>query len=307
MGTPAAVARPGPKISTGVLGVASIDAAELRRHIGKRMADEDVATQAPLKAIVATFDLPEEAPRPGEVIPPGWHIGYFLPMARASSLAADGLPTGTGVLPPLPLPRRMYAGTRITFHAPLQVGDAIRRETELTDLAVREGSTGTLILTTQTRRIWSPRGLAMTEAYDTVFREAVEPGAKSGTPKRDPVPTDLPWRQTIAPDPVSLFRFSALTFNPHRIHYDRPYAMQAEGYPGLVVHGPFTQLCLTNFVRRCNPGRSLRTFAMRARAPLFDDAPFSLVGRPTDGGRACEAWAVTPGGTVAMQATATFD
>ncbi len=286
----------------------SIDAAQLRRHIGKRVVrEEDVATQAPLEAIVATFDLPEEAPRRGEAIPPGWHVGYFLPMARASSLAADGLPTGTGVLPPLPLPRRMYAGTRITFHAPLHVGDAICRETELTDLAVREGGTGTLIVTTQTRRISSPRGLAMTEEYDTVFREAVKPGANSATPKRDPVPADLPWRQTITPNSVSLFRFSALTFNPHRIHYDRPYAMQVEGYPGLVVHGPFTQMCLTNFVRSCNPGRTLRTFTMRARAPLFDDAPFALVGRPTDGGRACEVWAVTPGGTVAMQAAATLD
>src|SRR5256714_1944868 len=285
----------------------ALDVSALRRHIGTRIVDEDVATEAPLEAIVATFDREEDAPREGEAIPGGWLIGFFLSTARTATLAAEGLPAGTGVLPKLPLPRRMYAGTRITFHAPLRVGDRLRRETELTDLQVREGGTGTLIVTTQTRRISTPRGLAITEDYDTVFREEVKPGAKSGIPKRDEVPANLPWRRTITAGPVALFRFSALTGNPHRIHYDRPYAMEVEGYPGLVVHGPFTQACLTNFVRDQNPGRSIRTFSMRARAPLFDTAPFDLVGRPTEGGAACEAWAVAPGGTIAMQASATFD
>jgi 3-methylfumaryl-CoA hydratase len=284
----------------------AIDVAALRRHVGTRIVDEDVATRAPLAAIVATFDREEDAPREGEAIPEGWHIGYFLSTARTATLAADGLPAGTGVLPKLPLPRRMYAGTRITFHSALRVGDRLRRETELTDLQVREGSTGMLIVTTQTRRISSPRGLAITEDYDTVFREEVKPGAKSGIPKRDEVPAGLPWRRTITAGPVALFRFSALTGNPHRIHYDRPYAMQVEGYPGLVVHGPFTQACLTNFVRDQNPGRPIRTFSMRARAPLFDTAPFDLVGRPVEGGAACEVWAVAPGGTIAMQASATL-
>jgi 3-methylfumaryl-CoA hydratase len=282
----------------------ALDVSALRRHIGTRVVDEDVATEAPLEAIVATFDREEDAPREGEAIPPGWHIGYFLSTARTATLAADGLPAGTGVLPKLPLPRRMYAGTRITFHAPLRVGDRLHRETELTDLQVRKGGTGTLIVTTQTRRISTPRGLAITEDYDTVFREEVKPGAKSGIPKRDEVPANLPWQRTITAGPVALFRFSALTGNPHRIHYDRPYAMEVEGYPGLVVHGPFTQACLTDFVRDQNPGRSIRTFSMRARAPLFDTAPFDLVGRPTEGGAACEAWAVAPGGTIAMQASA---
>ena len=284
----------------------AIDTAALRRHIGTRIEEEDVATQAPLKAIAATFDRPEEAPREGQDIRPGWHIGYFLSTAHTEALGPDGTATGAGVLPPLPLPRRMYAGTRITFHAPMRVGDRLRRDTELTDLQVREGSTGTLIVTTQTRRTFSPRGLAMTEEGDTVFREEVKPGAKSGIPKREEVPANLPWKRTITAGPVVLFRFSALTGNPHRIHYDRPYAMEAEGYPGLVVHGPFTQACLTNFVRDNTPGRTIKTFSLRARAPLFDTAPFDLAGRPTDGGASCEVWAVTPSGTVAMQATATL-
>lgn len=283
----------------------AIDAEALRLHIGTRIVEEDIATEAPLRAIVATFDREEEAPREGEPIPPGWHIGYFLSTARTAALGPDGTASGSGVLPSMPLPRLMYAGTRITFHAPLLVGDRLSRETELTDLQVRQGSTGTLIVTTQTRRTSTPRGLAMTEEADTVFREEVKPGAKSGIPKREEVPPNLPWRRTVTAGPVALFRFSALTFNPHRIHYDRPYAMEVEGYPGLVVHGPFTQACITNFVRDQNPGRSIRTFNMRARAPLFDTAPFDLVGRPTGGGSACEVWAVTPAGTVAMQASAT--
>ena len=255
---------------------------------------------------IAAFDREETAPTDGEAIPEGWHVGYFLSSVPTAALGPDGTPSGTGVLPKLPLPRRMYAGARLAFHAPLRVGDRLRREIELTDVEVREGSTGTLMLTTQRRRIFTPRGLAITEEYDTVFREEVKPGAKSGVPKRDAVPADLPWRRTITPGPVNLFRFSALTGNPHRIHYDRPYAMEVEGYPGLVVHGPFTQVCLTNFIRDHNPGRPIHTFRMRARAPLFDTAPFDLVGRATEGGAACEVWAITPGGTIAMQASAAF-
>jgi 3-methylfumaryl-CoA hydratase len=284
----------------------TIDLSALRRHIGTRISDDDVAAEAPLKAIIATFDREEKAPGEGETIPQGWHIGYFLSTTPTALLAPDGSASGSGLLPKLPLPRRMYAGTRITFHAPVRVGDRLRRESELTDLLLREGSTGTLILATQSRRIFTPRGLAVTEEYDIVFREAVKPGAKSGIPKRQEAPVGLPWRRTIAAHSVNLFRFSALTGNPHRIHYDRPYAMEVEGYPGLVVHGPFTQICLINFIRDHSPGRSLRTFAMRARAPLFDTAPFDLVGRPTEAGAGCEAWAITPSGTIAMHASATL-
>ena len=129
-------------------------------------------------------------------------------------------------------PRRMYAGTELTFHDPIRVGDALTRETECTDISLRSGGTGTLIFATQTRRIFTPRGLALVEQSHTVFREEVKSGEKSATPKRNKPPADTPWRRTITTDPVSLFRYSALTFNPHRIHYDRDYAMRVEGYPG---------------------------------------------------------------------------
>lgn len=283
-----------------------IDEAALRRHIGTTIREEDVATAAPLAMLVATFDRPEAAPRVGEQIPPGWHIGYFLNMAPQASLAADGLPTGAGVLPKMPLPRRMYAGCKLTFHDDIRVGEALTRETTLSDISVRKGSTGTLIFATQTRKISTPRGLALTEDYQGAFREEVRAGETSGIPKREDVPTGMPWSRTHKATEVSLFRFSAITFNPHRIHYDAPYAKAVEGYPGLVVHGPYSQHCLIDFLRDMNPGRRMTTFTMRARAPLFVETAFELKGRPTETGNGAEAWAVTPQGTIAMQASATF-
>jgi 3-methylfumaryl-CoA hydratase len=206
------------------------------------------------------------------------------------------------VLPAMPLPRRMYAGATLTFHAPILVGDTLRRETEFSDVRLREGGTGTLIVATLTRRIYTPRGLALTEDSVSVFREAVAPGTRSGIPETEPPPTGLTWSRTIKPDPVTLFRYSALTFNPHRIHYDRPYAMNTEGYPGLVVHGPFSQQCLLDLLRD-NVSRPIAKFTMRARAPIFDDAPFTLRGRMANENEA-ELYAVSARGGIAMQARA---
>ena len=281
----------------------AVDIEYLRKSIGRKVVDEDVATRAPLSMLVATFDRPEPAPAEGEPIPPGWHIGYFLAMSPQESLARDGLPTSSGILPKMPFPRRMYAGCKLTFHGDIRVGEKIQRETELTDIQLRKGSTGSLIFTTQTRRISTPRGLALVEEYHGVFREEVPAGQTSGIPKRDDVPAGMPWQRTIVTDAASLFRFSAVTFNPHRIHYDRGYAMEVEGYPGLVVHGPYSQHCLIDFVRDQTPGKRITSFEMRARAPLFDTAPFTLAGRPGTDGQSAEVWAMTPEGTIAMQAT----
>ena len=281
-----------------------VDIDSLRAHIGRKIEETDEATAPPMRGMTVTFERPEPAPVRGEPVPPGWHWCFFLPMALRSTLGADGLPTSGGVLPEMPLPRRMFAGQAYTFHAPILVGDALRRETELSDIQLREGGTGTMIFTTVTRRIYTPRGLAVTEDQHTVFREAVDPSAPVRTSERAPAPTDVTWRRTITPDPVSLFRYSALTFNPHRIHYDRTYTMQEEGYPGLVVHGPFSQQCLLDLLRDNAGGKAIRSFSMRARAPLFDTAPFTVIGRPAAEG--AEVWAVGPDGGIAMQATATL-
>lgn len=284
----------------------TVDIEDLRKHVGRMIEDHDQASAAPMRGLTVTLERSEPELCAGMAIPPGWHIAYFLPMAPRAKLAADGLPIEAGVLPQMPFPRRMFGGTHMTFHAPILVGDKLRRETELSDIQARSGSTGTIIFTTQTRRIYTPRGLAVTEEYDTAFREEVKAGAKSGIPKRESPPADTPWRRSVNVDILTLFRFSAVTFNAHRIHYDRPYAINVEGYPGLVVTGPLLQTYLIDFVRDQNPGKTLRTFVMRAKAPLFDSAPFTLVGRPINGGADAEVWAVTPEGTIAMQATATL-
>jgi 3-methylfumaryl-CoA hydratase len=259
----------------------TIDIEPLRKQLGRKIEDEDVVTEAPLKAMIATFDRPDKVPAAGEAIAPGWHLCFLHSYARRASLGLDGAAFEGGVLPKIPMPRRMYAGSTFTFDGDIRVGEKLRREIEFSDVQLRSGSTGTLIVTTQTRRIFTPRGLALTEAASTVFREEVKAGQKSGVPVRDAAPTD-------------------------RIHYDRTYCIETEGYPGLVVHGPFAQQCLFDLLRDSMPGRKIKTFAVRARAPLFDTAPFDVVGRPTADGKGAELWTVTPKGTIAAQATATL-
>lgn len=284
----------------------TIDIELLKKDLGRKIEDEDVVTQAPLKAMIATFDRADKVPGSGEPIAPGWHLCFLHSYARRAQLGLDGAAAEGGVLPRIPMPRRMYAGSTFTFEGDIRVGDKLRRELEFTDIQLRRGGTGALIVTTQTRRIFTPRGLALTEAANTVFREEVKAGQKSGVPVREAAPKDAPWRRTIKPDPVMLFRYSAITFNPHRIHYDRTYCLETEGYPGLVVHGPFAQQCIFDLLRDSTPGRRIKTLAVRARAPLFDTAPFDVIGRPTPDGKGAELWTVTPQGTIAAQATATL-
>jgi 3-methylfumaryl-CoA hydratase len=278
---------------------------ELRAHVGRRQVSTDVVTPGPADQLRLTLGRPEPAPGPGDALPPGWQVLYFLPRFRGDELRPDGTPRDTGVIPPMPLPRRMFAGERFRFHRPLRIGETVRREIELADIAVKTGGTGTLVFATVVSRFFGPGGLALEEERRTVFREEVRPGERNQAPRREEAPRDVPWRRTVTPDAVLLFRFSALTFNSHRIHYDRSWAVEVEGYPGLVVHGPLTSTLLVDFVRDHHPGRALAEYSAQARAPLFDTAPFELRGRPAAGG-GCEVWAVTPEGTVAMSATATL-
>ena len=233
---------------------------------------------------------------------PGWLCLYFLPQYPPDALRPDGSPRDAGVVPPMPLPRRMFAGERLRWHRPIRIGDELRRETELADLTVKPGGTGTLVFATVVSRVYSGDRLALEEERRTVFREEIRAGERNQAPRREEAPAEVPWRRRITPDPVLLFRFSALTFNSHRIHYDRPWATEVEGYPGLVVHGPLTSTLLIDFARDQHPGRAFQGYTSQARAPLFDTAPFELRGRPSADGRGAELWAVTPEGTVAMSA-----
>ena len=280
------------------------DLGDLRSHIGSRQTDSDMASAAPVALFQKTLGRQDLEAEEGQALPPGWHMLYFLPRFGQAELGPDGAPVSGGVVPPMPFPRRMYAGTRLAFHEPIRIGDRLDRETELIDLTVKEGGTGRLAFATVESRIRTPRGLAVVERRDTVYREETPAGAANRAPKRSAPPADIVWSREEHPDEVTLFRFSALTFNAHRIHYDAPWAKDVEGYPALVVHGPLSQSYLMNFARdRMAPGR-MTSFAMRARAPLFIDGPVRLVGRPVEGG--CEVWALTPDGAIAMSAEAGF-
>jgi 3-methylfumaryl-CoA hydratase len=288
------------------MAVSTLDLDDLKRHIGRKLVATDVANPGPANLLRLAFGRQDPEPTMGQPLPPGWQILYFLPSYAPDELRPDGSARDAGVVPAMPLPRRMFAGERMTFHRPIRIGDPLRREMELADIAMKSGGTGMLVFATVMTRIFTPEGLAMEEERRTVFREEVKEGAKNQAPRRDEAPSDVPWRRRITPDPVLLFRFSALSFNSHRIHYDRAWAMDVEGYPGLVVHGPLTSTLLIDFARHQNPGRTFTTYATQARAPLFDNAPFELRGRPTADGQGTELWAVTPEGTIAMSATATF-
>jgi len=278
------------------------NADSLRAWIGRSERRTDILVPWPLAALAAT--LGDEAPPVmGDAVPPGGHWLYFLDATPLTRLGPDGHPLRGGFLPPVQLPRRMWAGGRLTFLAPLRVGDTAERLSEVADVRVKQGRTGELVFVQVRHTIGTARGgTALVEEHDIVYRDHDEPGAPAPTP--EPAPTDAAWTRTVHPSPVMLFRYSALTFNGHRIHYDRPYAAEEEGYPGLLVHGPLMATLLLDLVRRARPDAAIVGFWYRAMAPVFDTAPFTLNGHP-DGDRV-DLWVTGPAGELAMRAEATL-
>ncbi len=280
------------------------DLDHLRQWIGRTEEAADVITPYPLAALSATLDRDDPEPREGDAIPPGWHWLYFLPVARHSVLGVDGHPKRGGFLPPVPLPRRMWAGGRIEFKKPLRVGETIRRVSEIVDVTAKQGKTGSLVFVLARHRISRGDGLAVVEEHDLVYRQAADP--KAPPPPPQPAPAEPLWQRTITPDPVLLFRYSALTFNGHRIHYDRKYATAEEGYPGLVVHGPLIATLLLDLCRRRRAHATLGGFAFRAVRPVFDERPFTIAGAPGKDGTSAALWALDADGALAMTAMAEF-
>ena len=244
----------------------------------------DVVTAAPVRMLRATLDLPAD-PLPS-TLPPLWHWLYFLPSARQGELGPDGHPKRGGFLPPVPLPRRMWAGGQLEFFHPLRVGDAISRVSTIDDVAMKSGRSGDLCFVRVRHEIMSPRGLALREFHDIVYRPNPAPGAAPAA--GEPAP-GAQWSERVVPDDVLLFRYSALTFNGHRIHYDRQYVTQAEGYPGLIVHGPLLATMLAGLAGRQFTGREAASFSFRALKPVFDLHPFDICGQ-ADGEDAAELW-----------------
>lgn len=280
------------------------DVAPRSAWIGKSETVHDVVTEAPLASIAAMLDNGNRSPALGDPLPPLWHWLYFLPRPRRSEIGPDGHAARGGFLPPVPLPRRMWAGGRLHWQAPIRVGERIERASRIDDVTTKSGRSGDLVFVRVVHTLSTERGVALTEEHDIVYRDVPPPGAT--TPAPPLAPTDEAWSMRVVPDDVMLFRYSALTFNGHRIHYDRRYATEVEGYPGLVVHGPLIATLMVESLREQRPDAQLARFSFRAVSPLFDIAPFDVCGRPSGDGRSVDLWARNTDGGLAMQATATL-
>ena len=272
-----------------------------RGWIGRSERRSDVIAAAPLAGLAATLDRDEPEPAPGDEIPPLAHWLYFLPRARQSEIGPDGHPRRGAFLPPVPLPRRMWAGGRLAFLQPLRVGEAATGESRITAVDAKHGRSGPLVFVTVWHEIAGPNGLALTEEHDIVYRAAPQPGEAAPPPQ--PAPGDAHFMRELVPDDVLLFRYSALTFNGHRIHYDRRWCEQAEGYPGLVVHGPLIATLLLDLLRRERSGARVRRFRFTAVRPTFDTHAFRVAGRD-DGPDGIALWAQDHEGALTLRAQA---
>jgi 3-methylfumaryl-CoA hydratase len=282
----------------------AIDIAHLRSWIGKTESAADQITPVPIAALAATLDV-EMAPKAGDAVPPLWHWLYFFEVRQLSDLAPDGHAKLGAFLPPIPLPRRMWAGSRFEFKRPLRVGERYTRTSTIKDVQHKVGRTGDLVFVTIAHEIENEHGVSLVEEQDLVYREDAKPGESAGAPQK--APADAEWKRVVHPSDVLLFRYSALTFNAHRIHYDRRFAMETEGYPGLVVHGPLIATLLMDLLRRNLRDADVARFEFRAVSPLFDTEPFTVGGKPEGDGRTISLWAAGPGNSLAMSATAQLE
>lgn len=265
-----------------------MDIAHLRQWIGREEVLDDVLSPALVHRFNATFDRPDAEPL---LV----HLCLCLPAALTSALGPDGHPARGGFLPPVPLQRRMWAGGSFTFLAPLQIGEPVRRLSRIVDVTAKTGRSGPLCFVTVEHHVTQGKTLAITERHDIVYRDP-----STGTGLAEPAPLGTHSR-VVSPSATLLFRYSALTFNGHRIHYDAPYSKGEEGYPGLIVHGPMqaTMLChMAADLGKAPP----RQFDFRSHSPLYDTSDFTLNAEPVAEGM--RLWTAAVDGPIAMEAIA---
>jgi len=273
---------------------------ELRDWIGRTETMTELIAVRPVAALNATLDRGAALPGPGDVLPPLYHWLYFLPLAETSELDIDGHPRRGGFLPPVTLPRRMWASSDVAFTGQVRIGEEATRSSVIEDVAEKQGRSGPLVFVTIRHEIANAGGVVLTDRQIVVYR-----GEDGGgpPPAGKPAPDACDFSRAITPSAALLFRYSALIFNAHRIHYDHPFTTGVEGYPGLVVHGPLLATLLADLVRRALPGETITRFRFRAVKPVFDDAPFMVCGR-RDGEDTVALWVRDGAGDLCVDAAA---
>ena len=281
-----------------------LDLDHLRGWIGKTTEASDIVTAQLVKGLRATLFLDIGTPTTGDAAPFTVHWCLAQPVYPMSMLGPDGHPTRGGFLPPVPLPRRMWAGGEIEFVEPLRVGDDAKRSSRIADVTLKTGSTGALCFVSVEHTITTSRGVAIRERQDIVYRD-MPGGGQAAAPTKPPAPPPpARHRQSHLADAVLLFRYSALTFNGHRIHYDRDYVTKVEGYPGLIFHGPMQAALLVEFAAHLHGGIAPKKFSYRGVQPLFEGGEFSVNANETASG--LDVWVANSAGAATMKGTATW-
>lgn len=275
---------------------------EWQDWIGREVELEDEIGPSHVTAMQALLDR-DEGLAFGAGLPPLWHWLYFWKTAPQATLGADGVAARGEFLPPIALPRRMWGGSRVSFPMRLPIGATATRRSRIQSITEKDGRSGKLAIVTLRHEISTGGAICVDEEHDIVYREAAKPGetVPAAALPRDDDSEAPAWQREIVPDPILLFRYSALTFNAHRIHYDTPYARDVEGYPALVVHGPLLATLMVDLVRRNAPTARINRFEFRALSPVFVDAPFTVCGAPDEEDGRVALWVTGPAGARAMQ------
>jgi len=281
----------------------SLDLEALRQWTGRRESDVDYVTLPAVRRLAATLDRNDPPPRMGDPLPVGWHSIFFPRVVRQSEIGPDGHPQRGDFLPPVPLPRRMFGGKRIRFVSDILLGDELRRESEILSVTPKHGRSGDMVFVTVKTEIHSPRALAVTEEQDIIYRGEPDPAAPPPPPQ--PVPGRVVWSHATTVDGVQLFRYSALTFNGHRIHYDHRYVTQVEGYPDLVVNGSLQMMLVFELVRT-HASTPLTSLSSRNVRPMFVDQPCTVCGEPSPDNRTARLWVSDAHGAPTLIADAEF-
>ncbi len=281
-----------------------MDIAHLNQWLGRSTTVEERIAPFPANALAATMNREDAPYLDGTPLPPLWHWMHFLPIFKLEDAGYDGHAALGGFLPPIHLPRRMWAGSRLKFHSPLIIGRTLRKVSTIKSIKAKKGRSGQLVFVTVGHRVFDGDRLGIDEEHDIVYREEPQSDVPVPAPQ---APETSAFSRVIHPDPVMLFRYSALTFNGHRIHYDQPFSTGSEGYQGLVVHGPLMATLLLDLLRRERPNATVRNFDFRAISTAFDTDDFTVHGQPEADGKTFQLWARRHDGALAMQATATIE